>query len=64
MVEKGWWKEKITENIDAELMDICKQEAMALHKNVYEIDTTNRKPENDNTRNNFLLRELKNGKLV
>ena len=45
MVEKGWKEGKIKENLEAEAMDICKQEALELNKNVYEFDTTNKTPE-------------------
>jgi broad-specificity NMP kinase/uncharacterized protein (UPF0218 family) len=43
MKEKKWWKEKIEENIEAEIMEVCKQEALEGNV-VYEIDTTNKKP--------------------
>lgn len=45
MQEKGWSKEKIEENIEAEIMEIVKTEAMEKAKKVLEIDTTGRKPE-------------------
>lgn len=47
MVEKGWWKEKIEENIEAEIMEICKSETLEKlgNKKMIETDTTNKKPE-------------------
>jgi broad-specificity NMP kinase len=45
MIKKGFWKGKIEENIEAELMDVIKEEALKRHKNVYEIDTSHISPE-------------------
>ncbi|NIO19321.1 MAG: DUF359 domain-containing protein [Candidatus Aenigmarchaeota archaeon] len=45
MGEKKWKKGKIKENLSAEAMDICKQEALELNKNTYEFDTTKKTPE-------------------
>ena len=45
MQEHGWSDEKIEENIEAEIMEVCKSEALELGKKVIEIDTTKRKPE-------------------
>jgi len=45
LVEKGWGEEKISENLEAEALDICLGEAVDLHgESVSEIDTTNRSP--------------------
>ena len=47
MERKGWWKEKIEENIEAEIMEICKSEALERlgNKKMIEIQTTRKKPE-------------------
>ncbi|RLJ06037.1 MAG: toxin, partial [Candidatus Aenigmatarchaeota archaeon] len=47
MKGKGWWKEKTEENIEAEIMEICKSEALERlgNKKMIEIDTTGKKPE-------------------
>lgn len=45
MAKKGWEEGKIKENLSAEAMDICKQEALELNKNTYEFDTTGKTPE-------------------
>ncbi len=39
---KGWAKGKIIENVQAEILDIILQEAVQLHKDVYEVDSTKR----------------------
>ncbi len=41
---RGWSQAKIRENIEAEALDIILAEALATHKKVYEIDTTNMTP--------------------
>lgn len=41
---KKWDSSKIKENVEAELIDLILQEALQINKNVYEIDTTNKKP--------------------
>lgn len=43
--KRGWPQEKIEENIQAEIMEICKIEALELKRRVLVIDTTNKKPE-------------------
>ena len=43
--EKGWCKEKIEENVIAEIMEVCKTEALEIGKNILEIDTTGKKPD-------------------
>ena len=45
MARKGWQKRKIEENIEAEIMEIVKSEALESAKRVLEIDTTGKKPE-------------------
>ena len=44
MKRKGWGKEKIEENIEAEIMEVCKTEALEYGRKVLEIDTTGKKP--------------------
>ena len=43
--EKGFNKSKIEENLEAEALDVCLIEAIEKHRDVYEIDTTNKNPE-------------------
>ncbi|NIO22752.1 MAG: DUF359 domain-containing protein [Candidatus Aenigmarchaeota archaeon] len=66
MGEKGWLAGKIKENLSAEAMDICRQEALELNKNTYEFDTTRKKPhqvakeiENVIKGETFIFRDLK-----
>lgn len=42
--EKGWWWEKIRENVEAEILSICTTNAIQVfgEDKVYEIDTTNK----------------------
>ena len=40
LVGKGWTRQKIEENIQAEIMEVCKSEALEQGKPVLEIDTT------------------------
>ncbi len=40
---KGWKKEKIDENVEAEIMEVCRQEALELGRAVLDVDTTGRK---------------------
>jgi len=42
---KNWKKEKTEENVEAEIMGICHQEAIGAGKRVIEIDTTKKKPD-------------------
>ncbi len=42
---KGWRKEKVEENVLAEIMEIIKTEALESGKRVLEVDTTGKKPE-------------------
>jgi adenylate kinase len=44
-LEKGWGKEKTEENVLAEIMEVCKSEAMETGKRVFEVDTTGKKAE-------------------
>jgi len=39
---KGWGEGKIRENVQSEILGVCKSEAMGMHKVVREIDTTGR----------------------
>ncbi len=45
LAERKYWKSKLKENMEAELMDVCKVESLEQGKNVYEIDTTHIPPE-------------------
>ena len=45
MRKKGWPKKKVEENIESEIMEVVKGEALENAKSVLEIDTTGRKPE-------------------
>jgi len=40
LVGRGWTRQKIEENIEAEIMEVCKSEALELGRQVLEIDTT------------------------
>lgn len=42
---KGWKSAKIEENALAEIMEVCKSEALDTGKRVFEVDTTKKKPE-------------------
>lgn len=42
--DKGFDDKKIMENLEAEAIDLCLVESIENFKNVYEIDTTNKKP--------------------
>jgi adenylate kinase len=42
---RGWPEEKIEENMEAEIMEVCKQEALEKGVPVAEVDTTGRKPD-------------------
>ncbi len=44
MQKSGWPKRKIEENIEAEIMEVVKAEALEKAKRILEIDTTGRKP--------------------
>ncbi len=41
---RGWSKEKIKENVEAEALGVCLSEARKKCKNVFEIDTTGKSP--------------------
>ncbi len=43
--KKGWKEKKIKENMEAEITEVCKSEALEEEKRVYEVDTTRKKPE-------------------
>jgi len=45
MEEKGWSKEKIEENLEAEIMGVCSEEARDSGRPVLEIDTTKKRPD-------------------
>jgi adenylate kinase len=42
--DKGWKREKIEENVLAEIMEVCKHEALDSGKKVFEVDTTGKTP--------------------
>lgn len=44
MKAKGWSREKVEENVEVEIMEVCKTEALNLGKRIFEFDTTNKKP--------------------
>ena len=43
--KRGWPPEKIKENIEAEIMEVCKDEALQKTRKVFEIDTSAEEPE-------------------
>lgn len=45
LVKKGWGKEKIQENLEAEILGVCSSEARAENKNIIEVDTSGKRPE-------------------
>ncbi len=45
MERKGWGERKIEENLEAEVLDAILIEALDVCENVYEVDTTDRTPE-------------------
>lgn len=45
MRERGWRTEKIEENIIAEIMEVCKGEALEMGKEVVEVDTAGKSVE-------------------
>jgi adenylate kinase len=45
MAGEGWTKKKMEENIESEIMEIVKNEALEKAKTVLEVDTTGKKPE-------------------
>lgn len=43
--KKGFDREKILENLEAEALDVCLIESLERHKDVFEINTTEKRPE-------------------
>ena len=43
--KRGWLKEKIEENLEAEIMEVCNSEALQKTKDVFEVSTSGRSPE-------------------
>ncbi|HLD57263.1 MAG TPA: DUF359 domain-containing protein, partial [archaeon] len=43
--KRGWPEEKIRENLEAEIFEVCKDEALQKTKKVFEVDTTEGDPE-------------------
>lgn len=56
--KKYKWKTKIVENLEAEMIGLITQEALDYNKNIFEIDTTNKTP-NQTIR---CMKEVLNGK--
>jgi adenylate kinase len=42
--EKSWGREKVEENVLAEIMEVCKQDALGSGRKVFEVDTTGKTP--------------------
>ncbi|MCK4968653.1 MAG: adenylate kinase family protein, partial [Candidatus Aenigmarchaeota archaeon] len=40
--ERNWLEDKINENLEAEILDVCLTEAVEKNKQIYEIDTTDK----------------------
>ena len=40
LMDRGWTRRKIEENIQSEIMEVCKSDALEQGRNVLEIDTT------------------------
>lgn len=45
LIKKGFDKAKTRENLEAEALDVCLIESVERHKNVFEIDTTEKSPQ-------------------
>ncbi|WP_461865475.1 AAA family ATPase [Thermococcus sp.] len=45
LLKRGYMKDKLSENLEAELVDVCLIEAIEEHENVIEVDTTGKTPE-------------------
>lgn len=43
--KRGYPKKKVSENVEAELVDVCLVEAIESNENIIEVDTTNKTPE-------------------
>ncbi len=43
--EKGWSTGKADENVIAEIMEVCKQDALDAGRKVFEVDTTGKRPD-------------------
>ena len=43
--ERGYHRDKLGENLEAELVDVCLVEALEEHENVVEVDATGKSPE-------------------
>lgn len=59
MVGKGFWREKIKENLQAEIMEVVKEESIERGKNVYEMDTSKESPDETVERILKIIRERK-----
>ena len=45
MRDKGWKEKKVEENVQAEIMEVCKTESLGLGRRTFEVDTTRKEPE-------------------
>lgn len=57
LADRKYWESKLKENMEAELMDVCKIEALENGRNVYEIDTTSTSPEEAARRIEEIIRD-------
>ncbi len=57
LADRKYWQSKLKENVEAELMDVCKTEALENGMNVYEIDTTEAGPEETANRIEEIIRD-------
>ncbi len=56
--KRGWTEEKIKENLEAEIFEICKDDALQKTKKVFQVDTTKEDPEKTANRViNIIFRE-------
>ena len=57
--DKGWPKKKTEENVLAEIMEVCKHEALDSGRKVFEVDTTGKTPAKVATEVVRLIKKLK-----
>ncbi len=57
--DKGWTRKKTEENVLAEIMEVCKHEAMEAGKKVLEVDTTGKTPARISLDISRMIRKLK-----
>ena len=59
LAKRNWPKDKVDENIEAEIMDVCKEESLSKGKPVFEVDTTDREAEETATETaDIITREM------